>query len=79
MVDEIIQHPSLRPIYFWPYSSLMKYENLLLKGHALHEMLVTGEKDFSEEIKQQLDKVFDEYGEAPYPKVLRRGISTCLL
>lgn len=76
MVDEIIQHPSLRPIYFWPYSLTMKYENLLLKGHALHEMLVSGEKDFSEEIKQQLDKVFDEYGEAPYPKVMRRGIST---
>lgn len=76
MVDEIIQHPSLRPIYFWPYDIIVKYENLLLKGQALHEMLAKGEKDYSKEIKQQLDEVFDEYGEAPYPKIMRRGFNT---
>jgi len=76
MVDEIIEHPSLRPIYFWPYKLILKYENLLIKGQALHEMLVRGEKDFSEQIKQQLEQVFDEYGEAPYPKVMRNGIAT---
>lgn len=76
MVDEIIEHPSLRPIYFWPYKLIVKYENLIIKGQALHEMLIRGEKDFSEEIKQQLEQVFDEYGEAPYSKVIRNGFTT---
>ncbi|WP_075351017.1 DUF6090 family protein [Algoriphagus marinus] len=75
MVDGIIEHPSLRPIYFWPYKLIVKYENLMIKGQALHEMLVKGEKDFSKEIKQQLEQVFDEYGEAPYPKVMRNGVN----
>lgn len=76
MVDGIIEHPTLRPVYFWPYKLIVKYENLMIKGQALHEMLITGEKDFSEEIKQQLEQVFDEYGEAPYSKVMRNGIIT---
>ena len=76
MVDGIIEHPTLRPVYFWPYKLIVRYENLTIKGQALHEMLITGEKDFSEEIKQQLEQVFDEYGEAPYSKVMRNGIIT---
>jgi hypothetical protein len=76
MVDEIIEHPTLLTVLFWPYEIIEKYENLLLKGQALHEMIRSGEKDYTEEIKQQLEQVFDEYGEAPYPKVMRNGIMT---
>ncbi|MEN2281448.1 hypothetical protein AAGF08_04860 [Algoriphagus sp. SE2] len=76
MVDEIIEHPTLFPVIFWPYEIIEKYENLLLRGNALQEMIISGEKEFTTEIIQQLDQVFDEYGEKPYPKVLRNAHST---
>jgi len=71
MVDEIINHPTLFAVFLWPYELLEKYENLLLKGRALQEMIVSGEKDYTEEIKEQLAKVFDDYGDVPYPQVVR--------
>jgi hypothetical protein len=76
MVDEIIEHPTLLTVLFWPYEIIEKYENLLLKGQSLQEMIRSGEKDYTEEIKQQLEQVYDEYGELPYPKVLRAGNTT---
>ncbi len=76
MVDEIINHPTLLPVFFWPYELLEKYENLLLKGHALQEMIVSGEKDYTEEIKEQLAQVFDDYGDVPYPQVVRGGYTS---
>jgi hypothetical protein len=76
MVDEIINHPTLFAVFLWPYELLEKYENLLLKGHALQEMIVSGEKDYTEEIKEQLAKVFDDYGDVPYPQVVRGGYTS---
>ncbi|WP_209329862.1 DUF6090 family protein [Lunatimonas salinarum] len=76
MVDEILDHPILFPVFFWPYELIVKYENLLVRGHALHEMIVTGKKAFDEEINQQLAQIFDEYGDVPYPKIIRNGYNT---
>ncbi|MFC3879709.1 hypothetical protein ACFOSV_05960 [Algoriphagus namhaensis] len=76
MVDEIINHPTLIPVFFWPYELIEKYENLLRRGQALQKMILSGEKDFTEEINQTLALVFDEYSEEPYPKVIRHGFDT---
>ncbi|MCC5939887.1 MAG: hypothetical protein JJU34_21590 [Lunatimonas sp.] len=76
MVDEILEHPTLIPVFFWPYELIVKYENLIVRGQALHEMIVTGKKAFNEEINQQLVQIFDEYGSVPYPKIIRNGYNT---
>lgn len=76
MVDEIIEHPTLFAVFYWPYELLEKYENLLIKGRALHEMILSKEKDYTDEIKEQIAQVFDEYGDLPYPRVLRGGYTS---
>lgn len=76
MMDEIVEHPTLIPVFFWPYELIVKYENLIVRGQALHEMIVTGKKAFNEEINQHLAQIFDEYGDVPYPKIIRNGYNT---
>lgn len=76
MMDEILQHPTLIPIFVWPYDIIIKYENLLVTGQTLHEMITKGEKTFSPEIRNRLANVYDEYEEAPYPKIMRAGHMT---
>ena len=73
LVDEIVEHPTMTPLFFWSYDLIIKYENLLLTGQALREMIITGNKNYTPAIQQILEPVFDEYGDAPYPKVMRDG------
>jgi hypothetical protein len=34
------------------------------------------QKACTSEISQQLAQIFDEYGDAPYPKIIRNGYNT---
>jgi hypothetical protein len=76
LMDEIIQHPTLIPVFRWNYDIIIKYENLLLTGKALHQMIVSRSKSFTPEIKKSLEAVHDEYGDRPYPKIMRNGVTT---
>jgi len=76
LVDEIIEHASLIPIFSWNYDIIFKYENLLLTGQALHQMIMSGSKSFTPEIKKNLEKVYDEYVDKPYSRFIRNGFST---
>jgi len=48
----------------------------LLTGQALHQMIMSGSKSFTPEIKKNLEKVYDEYGDKPYSRFIRNGFST---
>ncbi len=76
LVDEIAFHPSLTPIYFYPEHLIVKYENLLIMGEALREMILSGEEDYTREIENQLARVFDQYANSPYPTVMQHGYRT---
>lgn len=76
LVDEIIQHPTLIPVFSLPYPLIIKYENLLIIGGTLHQMITSGTNNLTLEMKQNLKQVFDEYGDVPYPKVMRGGNRT---
>jgi hypothetical protein len=71
LIDEVIYHPYLIPIYFWPQDLIVKYENLLIRGKVLKKRIETGQKHFTEETYQQLEQVYDPYGEVPYHKIMR--------
>jgi hypothetical protein len=75
-MNEVMEHPTMLPIFLWPYELIIKYDNIIITGNVLKQMLLNGESTFSEEALDELAHVYDEYGEAPYPKVLRSGHST---
>lgn len=76
MIDEVMDHPTLIPIFFWPYELIMKYENMIITGHVLQNMIINKESSFNQGALDQLAKVFNEYGDAPYSKVMRSGYET---
>lgn len=76
MIDEIMEHPSLIPIFISPYELIVKYENTIIIGNVLKNMILNGESNFSQESLDQLAYVYDQYGDAPYSKVFRSGYPT---
>lgn len=76
MIDEVIEHPTLMPVYLWPYELIIKYENIIITGNVLKKMILTRESTFTPEAIDQLAQVYDQYGDTPYSKVMRSGYET---
>ncbi len=76
MIDEVMEHPTLMPVFFTPYELIMKYENMLIIGNVLKKMIINGESTFNQESLDQLAHVYDQYGDTPYSKVFRSGYLT---
>jgi hypothetical protein len=76
VIDNIAQHPTMLAVYLWPYDLIIKYENLLLTGKVLSEMILNEQMSLNQDNRDQLAKVYAEYGDTPYPKVMRSGYAT---
>jgi hypothetical protein len=76
MIDEVMDHPTLMPVFFTPYELIMKYENMLIIGNVLKKMIINRESTFNKESLDQLAHVYDQYGDTPYSKVFRSGYLT---
>jgi hypothetical protein len=76
MIDEVMEHPTLIPIFLSPYELIIKYENIIIIGNVLKKMIINSESTFNQESINRLANVYDQYGDAPYAKVLRSGYST---
>lgn len=73
IMENIVQHPTMMPVYLWPDYLLVAYDKLLITGNVLLEMINNGQMTFSQENSVQLAQVYDEYDEIPYAKVMRSG------
>jgi hypothetical protein len=76
MIDEIMEHPTLIPIFLFPYELIMKYENIIITGNVVKKMIINGESTFNQESLDQLAHVYNQYGDTPYSKVMRSGYVT---
>ncbi|WP_235299368.1 DUF6090 family protein [Portibacter marinus] len=76
MIDDIMVHPTLIPVFLVPYELIIKYENIIITGNVLKKMIIDGESSFSQESLDQLSRVYNEYDDTPYAKVMRSGYVT---
>jgi hypothetical protein len=76
MMDEVMEHPTLMPVFLSPYELIMKYENMLITGNVLKKMIINGESTYNQESLDQLAHAYDQYGDTPYSKVFRSGYLT---
>ncbi|HEY9116777.1 MAG TPA: DUF6090 family protein, partial [Roseivirga sp.] len=72
-IDDVFQHPTMLAVFLWPYDLIIKYENLLITGQVLLDMIENEQISLSQENLVILAKLYDEYGDKPYPKVMRSG------